>query len=782
MPSDSRRVRSVLLVLGLAAAFAVAGAASAEEEAQPPGWERYVVPVLEGGGTGVAYFPTTPGRGEYLDPAGFHVHMTPAHDPGEERVLAAGEPFVPPPGIWRIWLQGDGSITPYSHLISFSSQNRARRVGPSSAEVGPGGWVGLPPGVETEGDTELWILRAADDPLRFEMSRRRPAAEAADGVLMPAGSALAALWDRGSGQWLALSPLFDVPAGRAVAAPLRRPAADAADLVVFAVRQPNDDRLALPAVEPTVLQAGGERRADLTLANAWGVYAVWYGLAPGPATLGGGSDRLYVEPQAVELAGGGVGRFEAALLRRPLLDVGLVLPREVREKPFEVAVRAMPGGEEMARVELDRRAGHHRFQAGLVAGPAEVVLETHLGTFRRRVELAAGEETHLGLEPELIEVWGVVRHGGEPHPATVAFRTVAGDEVEAAAGEDGAYRALALQALAWVEVRLDGVDQEPWADFLMPPLAAGRELDFDLSDAVIAVRVVDAASGAPIGGADVGVRSEYASPADGGGDGGDGGLPGTTRRPLPGRGRALGRDHTAGGDGTVRLPPPRPGRLEIHASAEGYRPLAEPLVVEVPDPPQDREVEIALEPVGETLPLRLTLPDGSPAAGAEATRVDSAPPHRTLSTARADAAGVLEVPLEPRQGLLLLRHPGAGFGVLDWARRVDEGTAEWSFPPAAPPLDVRILAPGGEAPARMAGIALWVDGRRLSDGLLHWLTGALPRARGGAWLARGLPAGPVRVLAWLPESDAEAATGALDPLAEDVGYPWPATVEIEAVR
>jgi hypothetical protein len=781
MPSDSRRALAVVLV-ALAAAFAAA-APAAEEDAQPPGWERYVVPVLEGGGTGMAYFPTTPGRGEYLDPAGFHVHMTPAHDPGEERVFVAGEPFVPPPGIWRVWLQGDGAITPYSHLISFGSQNRARRVGPSSAEVGPGGWVGLPPGVETPGDTELWILRAADDPLLYEMSRRRPAAEAADGVLMPAGPALAALVDRGSGRWVALSPLFDVPAGRAVEAPLRRPAADAADLVVFAVDRPEDDRLALPAVEPTVAQEGRERRADLTLANAWGVWAVWYGLAPGPATLGGGSDRLYVEPQAVELAGGGVGRFEAALLRRPLLDVGLVLPREVREKPFELAVRAMPGGEELARVELDRRVGHHRFQAGLVAGPAEVVLDTHLGTFRRRVELAAGEETHLGLEPELIEVWGVVRHGGAPHPATVAFRTVAGDEVEAEAGEDGAYRALALQPLAWVEVGLDGVDQEPWADFLMPPLATGRELDFDLSDAVIAVRVVDAASGAPIGGAEVGVRSEYASPGDGG-DGGDAhvGLPGTTRRPAPSRGRALGRDHAAGADGTVRLPPPRPGRLEIHATAEGYRPLAEPLVVEIPDPPQDREVEVALEPVGETLSLRLTLPDGSPAAGAEARRVEAAPPHRALSTARADAAGVVAVPLEPRQGLLLLRHPAAGFGVLDWARRADEGAAAWTFPPAAPPLTLRVLAPGGEAPARTAGIALWVDGRRLSDGLLYWLTGNPPRARGGAWLARGLPAGPVRVLAWLPESDAEAASGALDSLADEVGFPWPATVEIEAVR
>ncbi|HEX2164264.1 MAG TPA: hypothetical protein VHM02_09970, partial [Thermoanaerobaculia bacterium] len=51
---------------------------------------------------------------------------------------------------------------------------------------------------------------------------------------------------------------------------------------------------------------------------------------------------------------------------------------------------------------------------------------------------------------------------------------------------------------------------------------------------------------------------------------------------------------TADAAGEVRLPP-RPGRMEIAAEAPGYRAAAAPTVVEVPDPPVDREVVLALD-------------------------------------------------------------------------------------------------------------------------------------------------------------------------------------------
>ncbi|HEX6202609.1 MAG TPA: hypothetical protein VF100_06370, partial [Thermoanaerobaculia bacterium] len=577
-------------------------------------------------------------------------------------------------------------------------------------------------------------------------------------------------------RFVALGRPFTVRAEEAVPAALGRPAPEAAHLVLFAARPQPLAGTSLAGVLPTVTQGERSREADLVLANHWGVYGVWYDLAAGPARLGGGSGALYVEPRALELPAGGIERLEVPLLGRPLLDVTLVLPREAREKPLELAVRGVPEGGELARVELPRTAGRHRFQDGLVAGPAEAVLTTHLGVFRRRVELAAGEEAFLELEPELIEIAGIVRRGGEPHPATVRFRTVAGDTVEAATDEEGAYRALALQPLAWVAVDLDGVEQEPFEDFLMPPLRRSGELDFDLSDAEITVRVVDARSGAGIGGAVLGVRSEYASPAAEGED---------ERAPARDRGRALGRSHTADGEGVVRLPPPRPGRLSIGASADGYRPPAEPLIVEVPDPPIDHELEIALEPVGETVAVRLTLPGGAPAAGAEVMRVDGTPrPGPGLFTGRADEAGVVQVPVEPRGGLLLVRHPAAASAVVDWTRRAGEEAVAHALPPPAPaPLALRVLDPSGEGPARGAGVTLWLGDRRLSGGVLAWLTEAPPRTDGsGTWISRRLPAQPLRVLAWSPPLGPEVEAGGYDALATEVPYPWPATVEIEAVR
>lgn len=767
---------ALLSLLAPAVAFAAA-AIAAEREAPLTAWERHVAPVLAGGGSGLAFFPSPTGQAtEIVDPQGFTVHLTSADDPGEERVHPAGVPFQPPPGRFRVWMQGGDLISPSSLLIVFA-RRREEVVRPSFVRVGPGGHVVLPPGAGADGGDELWLLHAQDDERHYELSRRRPLDEAADGVLMPAGRTLAALWDRHQERFVALGRPFTVPAGRAVAADLGRPAEAASHLVLFAARPLPLVNVPLAGVLPAVTQGERTREADLVLANRWGVYGVWYDLAPGPARLGGGSGELYVDPRALELPAGGIERLEVPLHGRPLLDVTLVLPREAREKRLELAVRTVPGGDELARVELPRTAGRHRFHDGLIAGPTEVVLSTAVGTFRRRVELTAGEETFLELEPELIEITGTVRRGGEPHAATVRFRTVAGDTVEAAADEEGGYRALALQPLAWVAVELDGVEQEPWEDFLMPPLRRSAELDFDLSDAAIVVRVVDARTGTGIAGAELGVRREEASPAAVGDD---------DLRAGTGRGRAYGRDHTADGDGVVRLPPPRPGRLVIHASAEGYRPAAEPLVVEVPDPPQDREVEIALQPAGATVAVRLTLPGGAPAAGAEVMRIEGAGgrPGPALFTGRADEAGVVHVPVEPTGGLLLVRHPAAASAVVDWARRAAEERVEHTLPPPAPvPLALRVLDPSGEVPASGAGLTLWIGDRRLSGGVLAWLTQAPPRADGsGTWISRRLPAQPVRVLAWSREIAAEIEAGGYDALATEVPYPWPATVEIEAIR
>lgn len=774
-PPSLRRVPAfgilaTLLVLGVAAQQGV-------EAGSIPGWERFVRPVMESGRNGKAFFPAKR-QGthdvEILDPRGFDVHMTNADDPGEERVVPAGAVFVPPSGRWRYWLQGEWSMTPSSLLVVSPRGGGWRGVSPTTLPVAPAGRVTVPDAVGADRNLDLWLLYAGNVPgwWRQELSRRRPISEAREGILMPAGPVVVALWDRRRERYAALGDELEVVAGRTVSAPLSSSPGEGAVLLYASLARGASPE-ALTGLEPTLSREGRELRPAFTVTTNWGMYRGWRGVEPGPALLSAGNELLYLDSRSIELVGGEVIGIEEALAARPLLEVTLSLPPLLREKPLTLEVRRLPGREPLARAELPRDAGRFRFQDGLVNAPLEVELATHVGPYRRQVDLTAGGEAFLALEPELIEVHGTVRLDGERHAAAVAFQTVSGQRATAEAEEDGEYRVIALQPLTWVEVRLAGMEQEPWRDFYMPPIDRSKALDFDLPNAEMTVRVIDAVTGEGIGGASVGVRNEHwpsdelAAAAD-----------------ARGRGTVIATSHRADERGQVRLPPPRPGKLDVYASAPGYRVPDEPLRLEVADPPPDRTVEVRLEPIDDAVSIRLSLPDGSPAAGARVARVDSLAFATTYFSDHADAQGIVKVPMEPADGLLLLKHPAAAFGIVEWRAQRNRQDDEWIFPPAADqPLTVRALDPAGEEPVARAEISLWVGDTKLSGRAMAWLLDADGVTdRHGFWRVQGLPRSPLRVLARSRHLREEAQAGRLDSLAAEIPFPWPAQVEVHTIH
>lgn len=770
-------VMNPLLALGLLTALLVPLAVTGQDRQTAPGFEEHVRPVLETGRTGMVYFPARDVGGgieEILDPRGVEVHLTRAHEPGEELVRPAGEPFVVPGATWRVWLEGDWTMSPFTDLVSFVT--RPGEVFWNRLPLVPAGRVSVPRGLPGAKQGQLWLLYAgaSQSGVPNELSRRRDLDEVGDGLLMPEGPVLAALRDDRGDRYLALSRPFTVVAGTAIEAPLQVPPPERSWLISYFTRPSGSPVDSLAQVALKVSRDDREIPPEVTVVTEWGVYNAWYGLPPGPASLTGGSETLYPESPPLDLSQGEIASVQGRLSKRPILDVNLVLPSLVREKPFSLQVWKLPERERLAEAKLPRNAGRYRFQEGLVQGLLEVVLVTHVGSFEQRVDLTGLEEGFVGLEPELIELYGTVRRGGELHPATVTFETITGDSVEAVADEDGRYRAVALQPLRLVSVAFDGIRQEPWQRMYLPPLDSSQELDFDVPDAEVSVRVVDAASGQPIAGADVAVRNEVSPRAAA--DASDRG------QDNP-RMQMIGRSHRTDDDGVVELPPPRPGRVVITAFAQSYRPLEEPLALDILDPPQDQQLEIRLEPIGKTVEMRLKLPDGSPAAGAEVVRVDAIPWSTTSFTGRADAGGVVTVPAEPAEGLLLLRHPGAAFGIVEWRAGGAEDTVEWMFSPAAPPLVVRAWDPSGEEPAPHAEIALWVGGRNLSGAALHWLTETLPMTDAdGFWSPRHLPPEPVHVLGWDPVLEREARAGDLDSMGTEIEFPWSGRVDVRIVQ
>jgi hypothetical protein len=91
--------------------------------------------------------------------------------------------------------------------------------------------------------------------------------------------------------------------------------------------------------------------------------------------------------------------------------------------------------------------------------------------------------------------------------------------------------------------------------------------------------------------------------------------------------------------------------------------------------------------------------------------------------------------------------------------------------------------PSGEVPADTAPVAVWVGKHKLTGWWLHWLLAARERTdANGFWTARHLPQAAVRVLVWSQSLREQAETGSLDALATEIEYPWPATVDLRAVR
>lgn len=747
-----------------------------------PGWEAYVRPALDSGKAGVAWFAATgpESDAEILDPRGFTVHSTPPDHSSKELVRPAGEPFRLPLGTWRVWIEGEGRMSAASERLGVASSvpfsdSGGRGAGAHFMPVVPAGSVGLPSDLSAAPGNELWLLHSEPPPWQvtgYELSRRLPMAGARESVLMPEGRTLAGLWNEREKRYTALSREFQVIAGQTTPAPLEQPSPDRSWLIASVGGAHFSEPVSVLTLERP--EEGAPRRPDLQFTTREGVHAVWYDLAPGIAVLTGGSAELYVERQVVDLRGGEIAHFAGTFIRRPLLEVGLVLPRLLREQPFDLAVRRLPDGEELVRVELPRTAGRHRFENGLVQAPLEVVLETPVGSFRERVDLTGELEGFVTVQPEVIRIYGTLRYGGEPREARIEFTSAGGEKSAAHADESGVYSLQTLQPLRLVEIQLAGVDREPWIDFFPRPLDVSQQLDFDLSDADITVRVLDAETRLPIAGARIGVRNEYLPSSEEEGVVLD---EAEWRRRM----RAIGQSHTTDDDGVARLPSPRPGRLRVRAGADGYRSLESPVEIVVPDPPLDREIEVLLEPHAGIVDIHLRLPDGVPAAGAEVLRVGG-DGSGTVYSGAADEDGVVRVPVEPADGLLALRHPGAGLGFVDWREWQGRERVEWTFPPAAElPLSLRVTDPSGEAPAP-AMLTLWIGGRRLDDHLFQWLLRRPPITDGqGLATIHGLPRVPVRVLAWAPHLREQAAAGALDSFAVEVGYPWPAQVELRVV-
>lgn len=184
-----------------------------------------------------------------------------------------------------------------------------------------GGLVVLPAtdGISPEAELRLLAVARAK-PLRFlqyEMSRRSPIREARNGILMPEGRAVAAIWDPRSRSYLALSRPFDVTAQTMVSPTLRRPTTRC-DIVVQIQRSRPQREIEAGPVSLTLYHGGKSSPPDVVAPATDRLYTIWYDVEPGDATLFYSIPEFPAAKQLLKLAAGEIARVLTGSIALPL--------------------------------------------------------------------------------------------------------------------------------------------------------------------------------------------------------------------------------------------------------------------------------------------------------------------------------------------------------------------------------------------------------------------------------------------------------------------------------
>lgn len=485
--------------------------------------------------------------------------------------------------------------------------------------------------------------------------------------------------------------------------------------------------------------------------DPWRLTAFWFDLPAGEGTLEVESKGWVLEkPIALAVPDRGVGFAREAK----------VIPRPHLKARFEENERLTSGEADVELLDCRRLKGQAgppllslcpavSSRQGPVGGefvfeglaPVLYALRWKAGTFRDHlfVDLGGGVSKDLTIPVRICRVAGEVTRKGKPVAGTSMKWHQGGASFEAVsvADEDGHYEIL-LSPSDYVVV-LDGPDFRRHAEML--DVKRDRDVDFVIPANRTEVKVVDAATGAPIPGAKVGWHLE-----------------------AKGESHLTRAESVVSDDsGLARLPPFPPGGVSVVARARGYR-ISEPQKLDITKESASAELEIRLAKGFETR-LRLQDANGNPIRGAWAMLPSG------QRTEPSDEAG--EVVFEEK---LIGGDPvfaTSGTGSLVLARYAGEDVPIRIGAPSRP-FTVRFLAASGR-PVASEQIQYAIDGVRVPqpmDYLARMAAGGdLSSKVDGALVVAGLP--PSGSLTIWPSRKPEAVVTRPLPIAELLELPAP---------
>lgn len=604
---------------------------------------------------------------------------------------------------------------------------------------------------ENAASYEIWHLdsQAGRGPLAPSFHRDAPRADQA--LQLPAGRAVAFSLNARREVIAVSEPLTLADHGQTSPRMLRL--TSAAALCVF-LRRPAAV-VAEDADAQVVAVVDGElHEPDAFLNSRDYIVGVWYHVKGARADVRLISSRLWLPAESVTLHSGRISTVRTVIRRLPSVQVAINIEGDaVDAGPLSLSATMLNG----TTVALPKPAarGINTLEF-LPRAPLHVRLDYGSWKYVEEVDLTPGADTSIQFDLRPIVIHGRVTYGKAPaSDARVEFS--AGKLIPAETDDDGRYRMTLWKPGRYAfRVQLkEPANASPFLDTIR--VSDSEELDIDIPRAAYSLKVRDASSGDGIAGAQVTITNEWHDASEG-------------------RRRIMSRIVT-GADGVVGLPPLREGNFELRIDAEGYEAgTVGPQVVD--NTSEGRVVEVALKRLTSPAHLRIMLPGGVPASGAELIAITSS--EEIVYAASSDRNGEVRLPAELNDVVLVARHPNAGGSVLAWPSRAAQPETTWSLPPAGPPLTVRALIGDGVAAASMSVFA-WIGGRRVGGLALAFLAFAQPLTDSeGEWRGRNLPAAPLALLAVSPTRALDAERGAFDTVAETIPYPWPPIVEVHA--
>ncbi len=702
--------------------------------------------------------------------AGFELHLVGREDPGTELTFPADRWIQPPRDVYRFWLEGPSAISPDNDTplrwaaveVTPDNQTGFQVAG----EVVPAGTVML--GTHWDGARGTFRLLTIPRTVRVPKSFSRPlglfskrvAWKRGSGAraLLPAGQAVAALFDEEGNSYVGLSEPFAVVQGRSVRVTVDRPPAGRAQLLVHV---PYAGLVDATGCRKELAASWAGTPPDVVACGTNRSWLLWLSVKPGAGDLSITTKRaMFVMPK-LEAATGRVTSVEANPEERPSLDVSWDLPGELFDAFGEVVLTLGDGvsGGTIREMRPSERLGELVWE-GLDPGTFVVELAAGPWRFKKSVVLGIAHRTVVVLRPDVYHISGTVYFGKDPHPATIRFGTGGERFTSVETDDDGRYEVVLFHpGFYMIRVTPRGFPDRGYLLMLDEPIERDRELDLHVPGNRFTVRTVNEA-GKPVPSVSLSVFSKTDA------------------------GRTKSSPSATDEEGVVVLPPLDPGRVTVTVTDDRFEKSS--VGAEVSEDAEERELRLVVRPKdGNGVELAVLLPGGSPAAGARVLMMAPLPAGTVLWQGSTDGFGVCTVPRKFLGEMAVVLHPGTGMTLLPLADPGENGKLTVRLELAAPPLVLGVTLAGGRPlPQQFTRLLLIAGGVHLPSFLLQEM-GVLSLAPSGSqWVLSGLPRRPVGLLVWKadPTLDRAAMGGGLDTRAVTVVPGITSSLTLEAVE